>query len=138
MQDELPNLLSKGKSVAIITFYKHQYYELMKIGEKLGLVRAKNMIDVQTDQVTGRFKHSGFRIVTVDAAQGSEADVVVLSCVRCNRQRNLGFITDKNRLCVALSRAKDQLIVVGSRRTLSVDRVWSCVAREAAVHFPAA
>ena len=123
MCDELPALLRQGKSVSIITFYKQQYVELMKLGEDMRIVRTPEEVK-NAPPGAGRFKDPNFRIVTVDAAQGSEADVVVLSCVRCNRQRNLGFITDKNRLCVALSRAREMLIVVGSMTTLRGDPVW--------------
>lgn len=74
-----------------------------------------------------RFKHPNFRIVTVDAAQGSEADVVVLSCVRCNPKGQLGFITNRNRLCVALSRAKERLVIIGSQQTLTRNTMWRAV-----------
>jgi hypothetical protein len=127
MRAELPGLLKRGKSVAVITFYKQQFLELMKMGEALRIVRTFEETK-KAPAGAGRFKDPNFRIVTVDAAQGSEADVVVLSCVRCNRQHNLGFITDKNRLCVALSRAREMLIVVGSKKTLELSPVWRAVA----------
>ena len=79
------------------------------------------------DPTTNRFKHPNFRIITVDAAQGSEADVVVLSCVRCNPRGELGFIANRNRLCVALSRAKERLVIIGSRQTLTRNPLWRAV-----------
>ena len=133
MCDELPALLSQGKSVAVITFYKQQFLELIKMGEACGTVKTREDMKKSGDSGS-RFTHPNFRIVTVDAAQGSEADVILLSCVRCNRQRNIGFIKDKNRLCVALSRARERLIVVGSRATLAVDPVWRAVMASAATH----
>ena len=133
MCDELPALLSQGKSVAVITFYKQQFMELIKMGEACGTVKTREDMKKSGDSGS-RFTHPNFRIVTVDAAQGSEADVILLSCVRCNRQRNIGFIKDKNRLCVALSRARERLIVVGSRTTLAVDPVWRAVMASAATH----
>ncbi|WP_162823710.1 AAA domain-containing protein [Lysobacter sp. TY2-98] len=55
---------------------------------------------------------------TVDSFQGSEADVVVVSLVRNNPytkpSKALGFLTDARRMNVLLSRAKHQLILVGS------------------------
>lgn len=48
---------------------------------------------------------------TVDSFQGSEADVVLLSFVRANARRRLGFLTEFQRLNVALTRAKRSLIV---------------------------
>lgn len=129
MRQELPALLCEGKSVAILTFYKQQFLELMRVGEFTGVVKSREEMNRGKPQDT-RFKNPNFRIMTVDAAQGSEADVVVLSCVRCNRQRSLGFITDKHRLCVALSRAREQLIVIGNKGTLcAVDRLWKGVER---------
>lgn len=131
MCDELPALLREGKSVAIITFYKQQFLELMRVGEDAQVVKSREEMKHGKPGDT-RFRDPDFRIVTVDAAQGSEADVVVLSCVRCNLNRSLGFITDKNRLCVALSRARERLIVIGSKATLCADLVWQAVAHSAA------
>jgi len=54
------------------------------------------------------------QILTVDKAQGSESDVVVLSTVKCGQ-----FTRDSRRMCVALSRARKLCILVSrsSRRT---------------------
>ena len=129
LADALPDLLAAGKTVAVITFYKHQFVRLMEAGEALGLVRTQSeMAELAKKGPAERFKDPRFRIVTVDAAQGSEADVVVLSCVRCNPKRELGFLTNRNRMCVALSRARERLVVVGSRRTLAADPVWKALA----------
>lgn len=60
---------------------------------------------------------------TVDAFQGSEADVVLLSLVRNNKMvggRALGFLRDRRRMNVALSRAKHKLIVVTSTQFLDL------------------
>ena len=52
------------------------------------------------------------------AFQGNEADLVVVSLVRNNQhafpQSALGFLSDPRRMNVLLSRAKWQLILVGS------------------------
>jgi len=59
---------------------------------------------------------AGF-VGTVDSFQGSEADLVVLSLVRNNSRVGmsaLGFLRDRRRLNVAISRAKSQLVIVGS------------------------
>ena len=55
---------------------------------------------------------------TVDAFQGSEADVVVISAVRCNARGDVGFLADPRRLNVALTRAKSVCVFVGCVRTL--------------------
>ena len=56
---------------------------------------------------------------TVDGFQGREKEIVILSLVRSNDQREIGFLSDYRRLNVAMSRAKRQLIVIGDGQTLS-------------------
>ncbi|MBI9012734.1 MAG: IGHMBP2 family helicase [Clostridiales bacterium] len=53
-------------------------------------------------------------IDTVDAFQGREKDVVILSFVRSNNHQTLGFLKDFRRLNVSISRAKSKLILVGN------------------------
>lgn len=50
---------------------------------------------------------------TVDAAQGREADFVVFSVTRSNREGIAGFLHDEERINVALSRARHGLAIVG-------------------------
>ena len=53
------------------------------------------------------------RVNTVDAFQGSQADICIYSVVRSNERGNVGFLREPPRLNVALSRARDLLIIVG-------------------------
>lgn len=58
------------------------------------------------------------RIGTVDAFQGQERDVVVFSFTRSNPRRDIGFLGELRRLNVAITRAREQLVLVGDRNTL--------------------
>lgn len=48
---------------------------------------------------------------TVDGFQGQERDVIIMSCVRSQK---IGFLSDRQRLCVALTRARHSLIMCGN------------------------
>ncbi|THH27192.1 hypothetical protein EUX98_g6997 [Antrodiella citrinella] len=60
-------------------------------------------------------------IGTVDSMQGREKDAVIISLVRSNdkpMKRSVGFLKDKRRLNVAMTRAKRHLCVVGDSSTV--------------------
>lgn len=68
------------------------------------------------------------QVVTVDGYQGEENDIVILSLVRSNRGRNIGFLDSENRACVALSRAKRGFYLFGNAEMLAIEsRVWGHV-----------
>lgn len=51
---------------------------------------------------------------TVDSYQGKENRIIILSIVRNDMSRGVGFLADPERINVAMSRAKDRLVVVSS------------------------
>lgn len=55
---------------------------------------------------------------TIDSMQGREKDVVILTLVRSNPELQVGFLAEKKRLNVAMTRAKRQLVVVGDAETV--------------------
>ena len=64
-------------------------------------------------------KVEGVEIDTVDGFQGREKEVILISCVRSNREGIIGFLGDTRRMNVALTRAKRKLIVIGDSATLA-------------------
>jgi senataxin len=63
-------------------------------------------------------------INTVDAYQGREKEIIIISCVRGSQERTLGFLNDYRRMNVAITRAKNFLWVVGNSRTLTRNKNW--------------
>ncbi|HSJ37687.1 MAG TPA: AAA domain-containing protein [Planococcus sp. (in: firmicutes)] len=87
------------KTVGVISFYGEQ------------VKRLQRMIDQEL-----RLPHLTIRTGTVDRFQGSEMEIILLSMVRNNQNNHgdIGFAKDYRRLNVALSRAKQLLVLIGS------------------------
>ncbi|MBO3459722.1 translation initiation factor IF-2 N-terminal domain-containing protein [Aetokthonos hydrillicola Thurmond2011] len=83
------------KEIAVITFYGAQ---LRKIDERL-----KSELYPSLQIRTG----------TVDRFQGMERPVVIVSMVRNNNNRDVGFAKKPERVNVAFSRAQELLVIVG-------------------------
>ena len=60
-----------------------------------------------------RWRNLEIEIATIDSFQGRECDVVVYSTVRSNPNNIIGFLKDYRRINVALSRARNLLVIVG-------------------------
>ncbi|XP_064468066.1 NFX1-type zinc finger-containing protein 1-like [Ornithodoros turicata] len=54
------------------------------------------------------------RITVVDNFQGEENDIIILSLVRSNPEKKVGFVKIPNRVCVSLSRARKGLYCIGN------------------------
>ena len=68
---------------------------------------------------------NGLHVATVDSFQGHEKNFIIFSCVRNNAENKIGFLRDRRRLNVALTRAKNGLIVVGNKEVLKRgDHLW--------------
>jgi superfamily I DNA and/or RNA helicase len=68
-------------------------------------------------------------IDTVDGFQGQERDLMLISLTRSNDRGEIGFLSDKRRLNVALTRAKRKLIVVGDSSTLAQHAFFDALLR---------
>ncbi|KAI5920082.1 P-loop containing nucleoside triphosphate hydrolase protein [Camillea tinctor] len=60
----------------------------------------------------------GIELGSVDGFQGREKEAVVVSLVRSNTEGEVGFLSEKRRLNVAMTRPKRSLVVVGDSETV--------------------
>lgn len=64
------------------------------------------------------------KIKTIDSFQGQENECIIISLVRSNDEANIGFLSDYRRMNVALTRAKEKLIIIGDSSTLANDSFY--------------
>ncbi|WNY25250.1 AAA domain-containing protein [Methanolapillus millepedarum] len=91
-------------SVAILTFYRKQEMHLVNLmREEYNGSKNFYLVDFNLE-VT---------VANVDRFQGNEADIVLLSFVRSGKR--VGFLDNRNRLNVAITRARHYLIVFADK-----------------------
>jgi ATP-dependent RNA/DNA helicase IGHMBP2 len=61
------------------------------------------------------------RCSTIDSFQGQEMHTIIISLVRSNEKGQVGFLSDHRRINVAMTRAKERLILIGDSTTLCSD-----------------
>ncbi|HRD43763.1 MAG TPA: C-terminal helicase domain-containing protein, partial [Ferruginibacter sp.] len=64
------------------------------------------------------------RMSTIDSFQGQEKENIILSLVRSNDDGVIGFLKDYRRMNVAVTRAKEQLFVIGDSATIGRDKFY--------------
>ncbi|CAJ2640607.1 unnamed protein product [Trifolium pratense] len=100
----------KKVSIGIISPYNAQVYEIQE--------KIKLSISVS---------EPGFSVSvrSVDGFQGGEEDIIIISTVRSNRDAKVGFLSNRQRANVALTRARHCLWILGNETTLeNSDSIW--------------
>ncbi|PJZ64151.1 RNA helicase [Leptospira wolffii] len=106
----LKRILDSGVSperIAILTPYRYQRYLIKNRIEELSADR-KNSIEVET----------------VDSFQGREMEIVLFSLVRSNPEGQVGFLSERRRWNVGMTRAKRLLVMVGDGSTVGQDEFF--------------
>ncbi|HEY6502334.1 MAG TPA: AAA domain-containing protein, partial [Chitinophagaceae bacterium] len=68
---------------------------------------------------------ASMRISTIDSFQGQEKEIIIVSLVRSNDDGDIGFLKDYRRMNVAITRAKEQLIIIGDSATIGGDAFYN-------------
>lgn len=98
-----------------------------KIIEQLGLRPSETVfISPYSGQVAKarEYELPVSRISTIDSFQGQEHHTVILSLVRSNERQEIGFLKDYRRMNVAMTRAQEQLIIIGDSATIGNDSFY--------------
>ena len=108
-------LLKQGyesTEITILTFYMGQKFKILDYIRKLGITVK-------------------IRCTTVDKYQGEENEIIIFSVVRSNHENKIGYCRVDNRVCVALSRAKQGFYIIGNadclKKAPSDTKLWTKV-----------
>ncbi|XP_061441327.1 protein ZGRF1 isoform X3 [Rhineura floridana] len=104
----------EGAMIGVITLYKSQMSKICNL---------LNAVHSDASQI------KAVQVSTVDAFQGAEKEIIVLSCVRT---RQVGFIDSEKRVNVALTRGKRHLLIVGNLNCLRKNKLWGHVIQHCA------
>ncbi|KAJ2767232.1 DEAD-box type RNA helicase, partial [Coemansia nantahalensis] len=100
--------LAWRQKIGIITPYKQQLRRLVAAFEQWIGPQATELIEFNT----------------VDGFQGQEKEVVIFSCVRAG-EAGVGFLADRRRMNVGLTRARRSLFVLGNAKSLCSSPIWA-------------
>uniref|UniRef100_A0A914YUY4 DNA helicase n=1 Tax=Panagrolaimus superbus TaxID=310955 RepID=A0A914YUY4_9BILA len=100
----------RPEQIGIITPYEGQRAYIVSYMQTQGTLHSKLYLDME--------------IANVDAFQGREKDIIIMTAVRSNEAGGIGFLNDPRRLNVALTRAKYGLIIIGNAKVLSRQPLW--------------
>ncbi|XP_075658931.1 putative helicase MAGATAMA 3 [Castanea sativa] len=72
------------------------------------------------------------KVKSIERFQGGEADIIILSTVRCNSDGSISFASNHGRINVALTRARHCLWILGNETTLlNIQSVWKSIVCDA-------
>ncbi|XP_046576441.1 NFX1-type zinc finger-containing protein 1-like [Haliotis rubra] len=103
--------------VALARYFLLQGYKPSEVTILAAYTGQILLIKKRMSEMTDMFK--GVRVTSVDNYQGEECKIILLSLVRSNMEGSVGFLGIENRVCVALSRAKEGLYAVGDFHLLA-------------------
>ncbi|KAF5654964.1 hypothetical protein F25303_974 [Fusarium sp. NRRL 25303] len=113
----------RAEDIALLTPYMGQLQQL-----KAALSSDFEIYDLTSNKTVEKKKLlQTIRLATVDNFQGEEAKVIVVSLVRSNPERKVGFLRTENRINVLLSRAKHGMYLIGNTETYLNVPMWADV-----------
>lgn len=112
---------SKGNEYEadIVSVYVRRLIESGFDESSIGVITPYNL---QVQLIRARLrKYQNIEVKSVDGFQGREKEIIILSLVRSNDSREVGFLSERRRINVAVTRAKRHLTVVCDSETVTND-----------------
>ncbi|KAG8720180.1 hypothetical protein FRC08_000966 [Ceratobasidium sp. 394] len=102
------------------TIVKKWVDELIMVGLTAGQIAIITPYQAQVTLLVSLLRpvYPELEIGTVDGMQGREKEAIILSLVRSNDKREVGFLKEKRRLNVAMTRPRRHLCVIGDSSTV--------------------
>jgi superfamily I DNA and/or RNA helicase len=129
LNPESLSIANPEEAIVLIRHLKSLLAQLATSGSSLNKIRIgiispyKEQVQYIAQQVADddelKEYQSQIAIKTVDGFQGQERDIIYISLVRSNENKEIGFLNDIRRMNVALTRAKKKLVVIGDSATLA-------------------
>lgn len=114
---EMESFKNKHEAMYLVSLCNYLLFQGYKSTEITILTLYKGQMIFIRQEIRHRLREP-VRVDTVDNFQGEENEIILLSLVRSNKKYNPGFTVNENRICVALSRAKRGLYIMGNSDTI--------------------
>ena len=105
---------------ALVTVYAQELIEAGIDPAEIAIITPYNL-QVELIRLQLKDKYPSLEIRSVDGFQGREKEVVILSLVRSNISKEIGFLAEPRRLNVAITRAKRHVALIANVETVSSD-----------------
>lgn len=131
-KDDFMSTMNVAEADMTVQFYKYLIQNGMKPSEVtvLTFYNGQRKLILRKLRENRHIPEDYYKVVTVDSYQGEENAVVLLSLVRSNEIKSIGFLEVENRICVALSRAQRGFYLFGDAPQLCrLSMLWWYVIR---------
>ncbi|MCK7460412.1 DEAD/DEAH box helicase [Idiomarina aminovorans] len=105
---EMPELVER-REIGIIVPYRKHLQQIQSRIKQLQKTKAFPELSIPLSEL----------VASVDSFQGQERELIIFACSRSNKRGNVGFLKEWQRINVALTRAKKQVIMVGNTETMT-------------------
>eukprot|EP01054_Gregarina_sp_Poly1_P001440 Gregarina_sp_Poly_1__1439@NODE_135_length_13154_cov_22_841446_g120_i0_p1_GENE_NODE_135_length_13154_cov_22_841446_g120_i0NODE_135_length_13154_cov_22_841446_g120_i0_p1_ORF_typecomplete_len1687_score199_08AAA_12/PF13087_6/1_6e47AAA_12/PF13087_6/7_4e03AAA_11/PF13086_6/7_1e46AAA_30/PF13604_6/2_5e09AAA_30/PF13604_6/0_0043AAA_19/PF13245_6/1_1e12AAA_19/PF13245_6/5_3e03Viral_helicase1/PF01443_18/1_4e02Viral_helicase1/PF01443_18/2_8e07Viral_helicase1/PF01443_18/2_2e03ResIII/PF04851_15/5_1e05ResIII/PF048 len=136
------NEYEASMALAMARYFMQQGYDPEQITILALYLGQRQLISQKVHEENWGDEMKRVAVIVCDSFQGNENDIVILSLVRSNEELKIGFLKVINRVCVALSRARNGLFILGNegmlRRAEGDQNIWlrifSILEQDKAIH----